>query len=962
LETRIEVALRDDLVDAPGLALASEIRDRGIEGIRGVRVVRVYLLEGELPRDEVEAVARERIVDPVSEVYRIDEPIEPPALDAGVPVHEVKIIKRPGVTDPVGESARAHLERLGAPVRAIRTASRVFLYGDLDPDEREVIGSRVLSNPLIESALHGDAPFPEPPHPVAYRFERQVVPLVRAGDAELDRVSARRRLALDTREMRAIRDWFREQGRDPTDVELETLAQTWSEHCKHKTLAGPVRHGEREYRNLLGETIMHATRTLDLPWCVSVFHDNAGIIRFDDEYDVCFKVETHNHPSALEPYGGAGTGIGGVIRDILGTGLGARPVMNTDVFCFGPLDFERDRVPPGALHPRRVARGVVSGVRDYGNRMGIPTASGAVLFDERYVGNPLVYCGTIGILPRGFHEKAARTGDRIVVVGGRTGRDGIGGATFSSAELSSESEHVSSGAVQIGNPIVEKKVLDTVLQARDRRLFSCITDCGAGGLSSAVGEMGEELGARVELALVPLKYSGLTYAEIWISEAQERMVLSVPPEHLDELLALFRAEDVEATDIGEFTADRRLVLTYEGETVADLDMGFLHDGLPRQVREARYEPAPRPEREPEASFPPTFDPGADLLRLLASPNIASKEWVIRQYDHEVQAGLVVKPLQGVRHDGPGDAVVTTPIPGSRHAIAVSNGINPRYGDLDPYHMATSAVDEALRNLVAAGCPLDRVALLDNFSWGNTARPEQLGALVRAAEGCRDAALAFRTPFISGKDSLNNGFRMGDAVVSIPGTLLISAMGVMEDAASALTMDLKEAGSAVYLVGTTRDELGGSHYLESYGRTGTRCPAVDLERAPALMRALVRALRAGGARACHDLSEGGLAVAAAEMAFAGGLGLELRLDAVPRDRGVPPRNDVLLFSESNTRFLIEVPAGGEAAFEAELAKLPAARIGSVTSDPRLRVRGLDGGSCIDESIEILRQTWRDAIPW
>ncbi len=964
METRIEVALQDGLEDATGLAIASEIRDRGIEGVRAVRVVQVYLIDGEIAKDQATVIARDQIVDPVCEHYRIDAPIDPPALYDDCPIHEIKVIKKPGVTDPVGESALGQIRRLGTDVEGVRTAKRVFLYGQVDEDERETIGTRVLSNPLIENTVHGESPFPGRPEPTPYRFERTEIAIREADDATLEAISRDRMLSLDLGEMQAIREWYRKADREPTDVELETIAQTWSEHCKHKTFGGAIEmEGGPSYGNLLKETIMQATRDMDLPWCVSVFHDNAGIITFDEKWDVCFKVETHNHPSALEPYGGAGTGIGGVIRDILGTGLGARPILNTDVFCFGPLDLPRDSVPPGALHPRRVMRGVVSGVRDYGNRMGIPTASGAVCFDERYVGNPLVYCGTVGMIPQGMHEKAAQAGDRILVVGGRTGRDGIGGATFSSTGLTRESETVSSGAVQIGHPIVEKKVLDTLLQARDQRLFRCVTDCGAGGLSSAVGGMGAELGAHVELEKVPLKYSGLTYAEIWISEAQERMVLAVPPENLDAILEIFRAEDVEATDIGAFTSDGRLVLTYEGAQVGDLEMEFLHDGLPRIVRKASWKPpVERGEHEDLDDLPNVNDHGPDLLRVLAAPNVASKEWIIRQYDHEVQGGLVVKPLQGVRHDGPGDAVLVTPVLGSRRAVAVSNGINPCYGDLDPYHMATSAIDESIRNLVATGCPIDRIALLDNFSWGNTNRPDQLGALVRAAEACRDAALAYKAPFISGKDSLNNEFEADGETIIIPPTLLISAIGVMDDLAEARTMDLKEAGNRIYLVGATHEELGGSQYLATLGRTGRRCPAADLELGPRIAAAVAKGLRASGARACHDLSDGGLAAAAAEMAFAGGLGMELRLADVPRGAGVRDRNDILLFAESNHRFLVEVPAAGCAAFEKALEGLPHAVVGEVVADPRLRIQGTDGASVIDESIEILRQTWRDAIEW
>ena len=460
----------------------------------------------------------------------------------------------------------------------------------------------MLANDAIEQVIAGPLPFD--------RIELGAALSLRAArrwrcasldDAGLAHLSRSGQLYLSLAEMQTIRAYFRELGRDPTDAELETIAQTWSEHCSHKTLAGRIAYrdenGQRQFGNMLKETIFAATVAIRKQlgaddWCVSVFSDNAGIIRFDDHYNVAFKVETHNHPSALEPYGGANTGMGGVIRDTLGTGLGAKPICNTDVFCFAPPDTPAERLPEGVLHPRRVIQGVVAGVRDYGNRMGIPTVNGAIYFDERYLGNPLVYCGNVGLIPRDKSFKQPQPGDHIVALGGRTGRDGIHGATFSSAELTSQSESLSGGAVQIGNAITEKMVLDVLLAARDRGLYNAVTDCGAGGFSSAVGEMGEEIGAEVWLDKAPVKYDGLSYTEIWISEAQERMVLAVPPESWPELSALCQSEGVEATIIGRFVPTGRLVLKFGQHEVADLDMQFLHGGRPAVVREAVYQPAP----------------------------------------------------------------------------------------------------------------------------------------------------------------------------------------------------------------------------------------------------------------------------------------------------------------------------------------------------------------------------------
>ncbi|MFN3151904.1 phosphoribosylformylglycinamidine synthase subunit PurL, partial [Bremerella sp.] len=678
---------------------------------------------------------------------------------------------------------------------------------------------------------------------------------------------------------------------------------------------------------------------------------------------ICFKVETHNHPSALEPYGGANTGIGGVIRDPMGTGMGAKPICNTDVFCFAPPETDPGSLPQGVLHPRRVMKGVVSGVRDYGNRMGIPTVNGAVYFDERYLGNPLVYCGNVGLIPVDMSFKEVKPNDLIVAVGGRTGRDGIHGATFSSAELTSESESLSGGAVQIGNAITEKMVLDVLLEARDRNLYNAVTDCGAGGFSSAVGEMGEELGAEVWLEKAPLKYEGLTYTEIWISEAQERMVLAVPEEKWPELQALFASEGSEAVVLGKFVPTGNLTLTYNGNTVGEIDMRFLHDGRPPIVRDAVF--------TPPATQPLTLNGedgkslGDDLRKILSSLNVASKEWIIRQYDHEVQGGSVIKPLVGVQNDGPSDAAVVRPVLNSRKGIVLSCGMNPHFGDFDPYDMAASAIDEALRNCIAVGADPSKIAILDNFCWGYTDRPETLGTLVRAALACRDLAVALGTPFISGKDSLNNEFSYFDEhgdkkTIAIPSTLLISAMGQVDDVSTCVTMDLKQSGNRLYLVGLTKDEMGGSHWSVVNDKLGGQVPQVDTDLAKTVFGGIHAAIQAKTVRACHDLSEGGLAVAVAEMAFAGGIGAEISLDNIPHQLESPSVVQ-LLYSESNTRFVCEVPEESAAAFEAALAGAPFAHIGHVAEHKELVVKQGET-KLLDEPIELLKQAWQAPLNW
>ncbi|MCE2399727.1 phosphoribosylformylglycinamidine synthase subunit PurL [Candidatus Poribacteria bacterium] len=787
--------------------------------------------------------------------------------------------------------------------------------------------------------------------------------ILNADDAELMRTSREGTLSLNLIEMQTIQSHFTTLQRNPTDVELETIAQTWSEHCVHKTFKSIILYSEEgkepeQIDGLFPTYIQRATEEIDKPWCVSVFSDNAGIIEFDETFNLVFKVETHNHPSAIEPYGGAGTGIGGVIRDSLGTGLGAKPILNTDVFCFGLPDTPYEKLPKGTLHPKRVFKGVVAGVRDYGNRMGIPTANGAILFDTRYTANPLVFCGNVGLIPRDRCDKSVEPGDLIVAIGGRTGRDGIHGATFSSAELDDTSESLGS-VVQIGNPIMEKKIVDALIQARDRNLYRSITDCGAGGFSSAVGEMGEDTGAEVHLERVPLKYEGLAPWEIWLSEAQERMVLAVPPENLDKLMEICEAEMVEATVLGSFTNTHRLQVFYEGAVVADLDMEFLHKGLPQHVKKATWQPSQHQEMPSRDSQTENY--AEDLCRLLASPNIASKESVIRQYDHEVQGGIVIKPLVGVENDGPSDACVTTPVIGSEKAVIVANGINPKYSDVDAYISAASAIDEALRNIVAVGGTLEKTALLDNFCWGNPDKPDRLGALVRAAKACYDIATAYGTPFISGKDSLYNEYR--DTTTgeqrAIPSTLLISAICVMPDIRNAVTMDVKSPGNFIYVVGNTYAELGGSHYFGIHDFIGNTAPVVRPDEGKLTMNTLSAAIKGGLVRSCHDCSEGGIGVAAAEMAFSGGYGMSLNLSTVPTGEEIT-FDDFLLFSESNSRFLVEIEPKHQVAFENYIDGVPIGCLGAVTKTPEFVINGLTGKRVVESSIDTLKSAWQTPL--
>lgn len=962
---QIEIKDRPGIFDAVGEGIKKDILDLGIKTVREVSFIQVYILEGDLTLDIVKKICDELLVDRIAQVYSVNEQ----SLQSGNSKNEfvVEIAHNPGVMDPVEDSALKGIKDLGiTQVSGFKTAKKYIIKGELTPAQLKTISEKLLFNKLIQHVVK--TPSQESTHisTLNYNFKLTLVDLINATDEKLEELSKKGQLFLNIKEMQWIKSYFKKLGRNPTDCELETIAQTWSEHCMHKTFRGKITYSEKvkdktarikakNINGLLKSTIMKVTKELNKPWCVSVFKDNSGIIKFDDNYNVCFKVETHNHPSALEPFGGANTGIGGVIRDPMGTGLGAKPILNTDVFCFGNPDYPFSKLPQGTLHPKRVMKGVVSGVRDYGNKMGIPTVNGAVLFHDKFIGNPLVYCGTVGILPKDKSFKLVSSGELVVVVGGRTGRDGIHGATFSSGELTHESETVSSGAVQIGNPIQEKKMLDVILKARDENLYTAITDCGAGGLSSAVGEMGAETGARVDLDKVPLKYSGLSYEEIWISESQERMVLSVTKENISKLENLFAQENVEATVIGEFTDTKKLELYYKGNLVCNLDMDFLHQGPPKIEKKAVFI-SPK-YKEPKFISPKNLKP--HLLKLLSHYDICSKEWIIRQYDHEVQGGSVLKPLSGIVNDGPSDAAVARPVLGSNKGIIVSNGINFRFGFIDPYWMAASCIDEALRQIISVGGSLNEVAILDNFCWGNPDKPDRLGGLVRTSYGCYDIAKAYGVPFISGKDSLYNEFTINNKSIAIPGTILISAIAVMEDVTKTVSAYAKQPGDLVYVVGNTFEELGGSHYFDLFGEVGNNVPKVYPQESKKVFAALSRASSQKIIKAMHDCSEGGIAVAAAEMAFAGGLGMDIFLSEVPYN-GKKVRNDFVLFSESNSRFIVEVEKRHQKEFESILKGLPYGLVGCISKEKEFKVLGLDGKACIKADINQLKEAWQKPL--
>ncbi len=989
MAVRIEVGYRDGIRDPRGERVVHEAMELAGIKLRSVRTVSVYTVDITLTDKVLEKIASGPFTDPIIQEYAVGRPV------GGVFDLLIEVGYKPGVTDNAGRSAGEAvsqlLGRVLEPHEGVFTSIQYQIRGDLSKDDAYRLASEVLANELVHrwqviTAQEYDLATglkPEVPR-VSITGGGQVQEVELAGgDEHLMRISRNGLLALSLEEMKTIEAHFmnrdvrknREKvglGPKPTDVEIEMLAQTWSEHCKHKIFNALIRYVDEEGNtetidSLFATYIVGATERIrrekgEEDICLSVFKDNAGVIRYNEDYSLVFKVETHNSPSALDPYGGALTGIVGVNRDPFGTGLGANLLFNTDVFCFAS-PFYSDPLPPRILHPRRIYEGVVEGVEHGGNKSGIPTVNGAVVFDERFLGKPLVYCGTAAMMPaeiagRPSHEKKVCVGDRVVMVGGRIGKDGIHGATFSSEELH-EGSPVS--AVQIGDPITQKRMFDFLLMARDEGLYTSITDNGAGGLSSSVGEMARDTGGAVlHLDLAPLKYPGLNPWEILISEAQERMTVSVPPRRLDRFIELSEKMGVESTDLGEFDDSGYFRLTYEGRVAGCLSMEFLHEGVPQMILDARWEPPQLAEPVIEMSR----DLGETLLDLLGRLNICSKESIVRRYDHEVQGGSVVKPFTGAANDGPSDAAVVRPILDSFEGIVVSNGIVPRYSDIDSYAMATNAVDEAVRNYVAVGGNPDWAAALDNFCWCDPVQSDKtpdgsykLAQLVRANRGLYDAVTTFGIPLISGKDSMKNDYKMGDIKISIPPTLLASIIGRMDDVRLAVTMDLKKAGNYLYVLGETADELGGSEYYAHLGHVGCQVPVVDFSKARERYSRYHKALLQGLIRSCHDCSDGGMAVALAEMAFAGEVGITVDLGEIPAVGN--QREDVLLFSETASRLLVEVAPPDSSTFEEMMGETAWARIGQCIDDRRLVIRNGEQ-EVLSLSLDEMKRVWQEPL--
>lgn len=1019
---RIELATKKNIEDVFGKRLLKDFsRDLEIE-LKNVRVMKLFKIIARLSKNEIKKIAFEILADPIINDIGINRTLSKKDETA------IERVFLPGVTDNEAKTAREQIElflkRGFMQDETVHTGILYVLKG-CNEDEVKKIANRI-ANPLIHNVdiRKGGIKLSSKIKTYPLKFEHKVeiinlwesvrgnidnalktsklsywellklkdneleklgLQRVVADDEDLSRISSKRVLALRVDELKIFRNYFRNKkvikerkkyglSEYPTDVELEAFAQTNSEHCKHKIFNAIINYKENEnlYRiNSIFKThIKRATEELSkkITGLISVFKDNAGIIKFDKEHYVCFKVETHNSPSALDPFGGAETGIVGVNRDILGAGLGAKPIANTDIFCL-VNPFYNKPLPQRVLHPRVIYEGVRAGIESGGNKSGIPTVNGAYCFDDRYMAKPLVYCGTIGIMPskilgRDTSVKKAKPNDLVVMIGGRIGKDGIHGATFSSEELHEGSP---SAAVQIGDPITQKKMSDLIMEARDLGLYNSITDNGAGGLSSSVGEMAlQSGGCFLDLTKAPLKYPGLHPWEILLSESQERMSLAVPRKNIKKFLELCKVRDVEATILGMFNKSGKFHVIYNKKTIAYLDLEFLHNGLPQMELDAEYIPRKLNDVEIEDEK----DYGDILKKILSDLDICSKEDTIRRYDHEVQGGSVIKPLVGLFMDSPSDAGVIKPLLDSIQGLTISNGICPKFSDFDCYDMAACALDEAIRNAIAVGANPKKIFLLDNFCWAdpiyhkikNPDGKHKLAQLVRSTKALHEYSLIYETPFISGKDSMKNDLKYYENNIekklSVPLTILISALGIVDDVKKCISMDVKKPNDLVYILGITYNELGGSHFLKIKNINAGIQPKVRAEEAKRLYEKLHYAISSGLIESCHDCSEGGIAVALAESSFGGMLGMRINLKKILNNK--LSKNYEILFSESPSRFVITVSTENKKRIERIFSGMPCKEIGLVTEKRNLEIIGLDENVIINENIEDLKNAWKKPL--
>ncbi|RJQ28049.1 MAG: phosphoribosylformylglycinamidine synthase subunit PurL [Peptococcaceae bacterium] len=936
----VRVTIKPDIPDPVGEEILYEINHTlHIRSVKKVRCARVFRFEG-ITEDEAIFLAEKLLAEEVFQSCRVNGPVFEDAATV------LEVAYKPGVMNPEVSSLLKAAADLGLAGLIAADASRLYgFYGHgVRAEDIKKITGKLLVNATVERLIT------EKPETLLIHGapgRTAVIPLRNMDDTQLMALS-RDRLFLNLTEMQAIREYFTGIGRDPTDCEVEIIAQTWSEHCVHKTFKAELLVNGRKKEPLL-HRLKEVTESLRHPLVLSAFVDNSGVMEFYEGLAICGKVETHNSPSAIEPYGGAMTGSGGVFRDIMGTGRGAKVVASTDMFCFAPPGTDPADIPSGCLHPHYLLRRVVAGVRDYGNRMGIPTNNGSVHFHPGFRAKPSVIVGAYGILPAALGRKGEpEPGDVALAAGGRTGRDGIHGATFSSGEMTDRTVEVNASAVQIGHAIEEKRLLDAILAVRDKGLIRAITDCGAGGFASAIGEMGAKTGARIALDRAPLKYPGLDPWEILLSESQERMVIAAAPEHAAQIIKICRDFNVEATVLGEFTGAGRFEATYSGETVMDLDMEFLHHGLPQQAREAVWR---RPQFAEPAKPPVPEDWPALYRRVMGHLNVCSKELIVRQYDHGVQGTNALPPYGGLYGDAPNDAVILAPVPGKPYGMVISHGLNPALNRIDPYYGSLWAAAEAASNAAAAGADPAELMLIDNFIWPFPDE-ELLGALDRAVDACVDFARATGMPFISGKDSLSSTYRDSDGkVIKIPPVLCVSAFGRIPDIRKTVSTDFKQAGSRLVLAGY-RDaaEMGGSVYYKLAGYAGNNLPKINPANLTKTLKAVHRAVSTGQALACHDISEGGLAAALAEMCFGGNTGAAVN---------IPPAEPAanFLFNETAGCFLLELDAGADAG--SIFDDVPFRVIGETTLEPVISV-GQDGARLFTVTLSELKEAWQEPM--
>lgn len=932
-----EVRVGSTQQDVEGQGVLKEAkRTLGVPGLENVRTAKVYRLEGVTP-EEAQTLADKLLSDPIDQTSVVNNPFitDTPTI--------VEVAYKPGVMNPEAASIVKSARDLGIEPTAVDASTEYGFYGNVTPEEVDGVVRGFLMNKTVEQVVI------KKPETLIIQGEVgsvNIVPIREASDEQLMALS-KDKLFLDATEMGIIRQYFQELGRDPTDCELEAIAARWSEHCGHKTFKAKVLVDGVEKPPLFTRIRETAEQYFgDL--VRSAFEDNSGVMSFYEEQNIAGKVETHNSPSAIEPYGGAMTGSGGVFRDVLGTGQGGYTQISTDVFCFAPPDLDPSKLPPGTLSPDYLQRRVVAGVRDYGNRMGIPTNNGSVHYHEDFRAKPTVIVGAYGIIPENRTSKGKpQKNDLVVVMGGKTGRDGIHGATFSSAEMTDRTISVNSSAVQIGNAIEEKRMTDAIIEARNANLIRAITDCGAAGFSSAIGELGEDIGVTVDISKAPLKYPGLAPWEIWLSESQERMVSAVSPENIEKFLAICRKYNVETTVLGEFDGSNKLTVKYGKQVVIDLDYGFLKHGLPQRVMEAHWEKPHFNDATPEIPS----DWVGTVKRVLSHGNVCSKEPIVRQYDHGVQGTNALPPFGGEKLDGPNDAVVITPILGKPYGMVLSHGMNPILNRIDPYEGSKWAVAEAMANYVAVGGNPDESVWVNNYIWPFPDK-ESMGSLDRSVDAVVDSMNALQRPVVSGKDSLSSTYRGKDGqVIKIPPVLCMSVFGRIPDVEQTVTSDIKGAGSRLYLVGALDSGMAGSTYYDISGLVGNEVPKIDLTALPHVLRGVHQAIKSGEVLACHDVSEGGVIGAVSEMAFGGDCGVEVTLE-----EGIQ-RPDMLLFNETAGMFVVEIKDDETA--ERLFVDLPHMALGTTSPIKEVTVT-VGKNNLFTASTDDLKQAWQEPL--